>query len=153
MLAIGEGKGVGAMKLVAVSLCALMICDQSHAQSLAKLSVRSYEAFECAALASTANFEDERQRLFNLAYDQGKEFLQAYAEGKIVDADIQMNGFSMAMHDGPSIDFKLGVIWSNAYRDAHDDIWRKPDGSDVNVVDWTDRAILKFTHRGCRETH
>ncbi|TGP88929.1 MULTISPECIES: hypothetical protein [unclassified Mesorhizobium] len=140
------------MRLLVV-LCAMLICDQSQAQStsdLVKLSEKSYAAFECAALASTANFSDEQARLFKLGYEQGKVFLQAYADGKIKDSDVEPIGFWGNMHDGPNIDFKLGVIWASAYRNTHEDIWKKPDGSNVNIADWTDLAILKFTHQDCR---
>ncbi|TGT45389.1 hypothetical protein EN812_09630 [Mesorhizobium sp. M4B.F.Ca.ET.169.01.1.1] len=143
------------MRFMVLAVCCVAASPASAAttQEIANMSVRSWAAFECAALASSAGFRDEEDRLFKIAYDQATAFLQAYADGKIADSEVTKYGsfnFYLRMHDGPSIDFKLGVIWAVAHQIAHEDISKNSDGSDTSYSEFTDRAILKFAHRNCR---
>jgi hypothetical protein len=57
----------------------------------AMMAVKSWAAFECAALADVAHKKDQQQRLFDLGYQQGKVFIEALRSGKIDTEDVGGN--------------------------------------------------------------
>lgn len=141
------------MRIIFAILVLGAMCSKATAQSskdYAMMAKRSWSAFECAALASTADLKDERERLFHYGYNQGKAFIDATIAGKVEHDDILQIapwGFTSSL-EGPSVDFMLGVVWSAATDNALSDVHK--DGKEyVSIALWKMRADTKFRKANC----
>ena len=100
----------------------------AHAETsaeYAKLGQKIWPAYICAIAAEKMNDKEAHARLFKLAYDSGKTFLEAFIAGKIDKKDIQSRvavAVTFRMQ-GPSIDFILGRIFEGAAEDYSDKIY------------------------------
>ncbi|RCW80928.1 hypothetical protein [Phyllobacterium bourgognense] len=109
-----------------LAITSIFSCD-ANAQTSAEYALmakRSVAAFMCVSLA--AGLEDKHQeynRLFGIAYNEGKRFLEAAMQGKVSQHDMGTEVpmiFSLS-GDSPNIDFMLGRIAAK----ADDEVFKK----------------------------
>lgn len=134
-----------------IMACALTNAHAETSLEFAKLAPRIWSAFECASLAAMAGNNSEAERLFKSGYGNGTVFVNAALAGKIDRKDMD-NVVPMAIVwslSGPSVDFILGVIWSNAIVDSRKRIYEDDDGkfNDSNL--WPILAENEFNRRNC----
>ena len=81
---------------------------------------QAWSAFECSILALKSNNRKEQERLFKYGYKQGKIFITALKEGKILKEDLEAEVpiILILLLEGPSTDFMLGRIFENALDSA-----------------------------------
>ena len=100
----------------------------SYNQSSKEYAVMSRElwsAFSCSTWASRFEEGEEAERLFLFGYEQGNKFLGAARAEKITDADFQSEvpiGVSLSLA-GPTNDFVLGVLYTNAQEAALEEVF------------------------------
>lgn len=83
-----------------------------------------WSAFECSALAAHVDNNTEAERLFEFAYNQGKEFVGAFLAGNITDDDIRAEvplGVRFLL-GGPSEEFILGRIFEGTQESALENV-------------------------------
>jgi hypothetical protein len=105
-----------------------------------------YAAFVCAALTDVTGEANEKNRLFNIGYEQGKIFINAVQSGKI-QADDFNNQVPIAVTfllKGPSVDFILGRIFEAAIDDATKDVFDIHDKEAQKIF-----AQSKYTKMNC----
>ncbi len=113
----------------AAATIANALTPQRHtSKEYAAMSRAVWSGFECAALASKINKPDDAQRLFTFAYEQGKTFIAALQAGDVKDDDLRgempMIVGWLIRDGGPSVDFVLGKIWSEAQDEALKDVYK-----------------------------
>ncbi|EJN04479.1 hypothetical protein [Phyllobacterium sp. YR531] len=136
--------------LVSLALMNTSAWSQSS-KEYAQMAKRSWSAFECAALASTAELKEEHERLFKMGYDLGKIFIDAVKQNKVEGKDansIVPWGFSFNM-SGPSTDFALGVIWMTASDNSGKEVRIAQDGKPIDSGLWKNLAESKFRRTNC----
>lgn len=109
--------------LVIVTFAPMSVGEETS-EDLAKSSQRCWSAFQCAVLAEIIEDRENQEKLFIYGYEEGKRFLEAMRANKITQEDVSKHvPLVIALSlQGPSNDFILGAIWSQATDDAYDDI-------------------------------
>ncbi|GAB2509429.1 hypothetical protein [Lysobacter humi (ex Lee et al. 2017)] len=108
----------------AVLACMSTAAAAQDSAQYAQMSRTSWDAFACAALASTMQWRERHDQLVNYGYAQGKTFLTALAAGKIKQYDTfsrTPSAFPMRGAD-PSPDFVLGRVYEMAKTHALRDV-------------------------------
>lgn len=119
----------------AVLACLCAPATAQDSAQYAQMSRTSWEAFSCAALASTMKWPQRHDQLVTFGHKEGRTFLAALAAGKVERKDTfskTPSGFPIRGED-PSPDFVLGRVYemakANVLRDVvtpenrgHDDI-------------------------------
>ena len=93
---------------------------EKASKDLAKLSPLAYAAFECHHFALMAKDQKLAEKLFNLGYRSGLEFLEAVKAKKIKEEDLRAEvpiGFKWVA-EGPSNDFIMGRLYESSSRDS-----------------------------------
>jgi hypothetical protein len=93
----------------------------------AKMGQKIWPAFQCSIAAEHIGDNDEQKRLWTLAHESGKAFLNAANEGKVKRADIRETvaiAVTMRMR-GPSVDFVMGSVWEAAANKYYDELGKE----------------------------
>ena len=118
-------------RMVAVLLLVIIRSTMGLAQTSEEYAVmgrRAWQALECSTLVDKAERADERQRLFDLGYQPGKGFIEAWDSGKVewddasrhVPIDVLDKLEPWVNPRLPTVDFRLGAIWESAARGVLD---------------------------------
>lgn len=114
---------------------------EESSKAYAKKALALWSAFECSSLAGAAGMaEEEQSRLFLFGYDQGKQFIAALQEKKILKGDLSNEtpiGVLMLLQ-GPTPDFMLGRIFEAAQDEALKDVF----GSNGNPHSKEEQKLL-----------
>lgn len=111
-----------------VLLLALAIWTVSHPASAQDINRArlAWSAFSCGMFAKMAGDIDEQQRLFQLGYQNGREFLEAVMNQTISEEEMKGAPIGVTMLlGGPSADFALGRIFESAIGDAYDTVVKR----------------------------
>jgi hypothetical protein len=101
-----------------------------------KPAFKMYAAFTCATYAEMAGQKEEHQRLFQLGYASGKEFLAAQRSDDPPGRN-DMPVIVLLLLGGPSDDFVLGRIFSSANQSAFDKVVKYDEsGIYKDAKDW-----------------
>lgn len=125
------------------------IAQSSHQYAI--MSVKTVQAFECSILAGISGNAAESKRIFNIGYEQGKLFIGALRDGKIMKKDIEREtplliGSILRDDAGPSIDFDVGRIFQQVSTES-------PDIANVDKEKNEGATLLaktKFENKNCR---
>lgn len=106
---------------LALLLPSLGLSQDKEVEELALKSALTISAFKCQMVTEDPQ---ENERLFNLGYEAGQEFLERIAK---LDPDAakqlqQKIAVRWGMVGGPSADFALGMFYQGVVRDVLDDI-------------------------------
>jgi hypothetical protein len=116
-------------RIVAALISGLLASTAAQAQMSEEYAVmgkKAWVAFECSTLVDKTKNADERQRLFNLGYTQGKAFVEAWQRGRVEREDVAVH-VPVGLLDKlepwvnpqlPTVDFRLGAIWESAARNV-----------------------------------
>ena len=93
------------------------------------LSLVTWSAFECQMYAHLAENTPESERLFQLGYNSGKEFMRQVFSGELSNDYLRSNapmGITMLLRDGgPSEEFILGRIYETVTQYAYENAVKK----------------------------
>ena len=105
------------------------IADESR--SYAMMAKSSFSGFQCATLAAQVSDQEEAERLFQLGYERGYQFIEALRAGKIEEDDLRSSAptVMLMLLDGPSTDFMLGRIYEWAQKTVLDEVYGVPEES------------------------
>lgn len=111
------------------ALAALMLLASTEtlsqtSEDYALMGATAYAAFQCSTLVDKKEKADERQRLFNFGYEQGKAFIEAYQSGKVAGEHLSRHVPVVVLDKLepwvnpklPTVEFRLGAIWETATR-------------------------------------
>ena len=141
------------VRILAALMLGLLASTAAQAQTseeYAVMGARAWHAFECSTLTDKTKSPDERQRLFNLGYEQGKAFIEAWQSDKVKWGDVSRY-VPIAVLDKldpwanpqlPTTDFRLGAIWEAVAREMVD--LSKKSGDDPETF-----AMLEYNNRSC----
>lgn len=147
------------MKMGFLAIVFLVFCTTGHSSAAEpNRGLLVWSAFQCSTFAELAGNVSESERLFLLGYEVGKELLNDLQNGKATESEIRKIpvGINLVL-GGPSIDFIIGRIYSQALNDAYDSVV-KTDLTGTLLTDptkWADnelkriRAKNKFTNSNC----
>jgi hypothetical protein len=110
-----------------------------------------WSAFECSSLAGHLKEIKEKERLFNLGYKSGRGFFTALEENRIEKAHIseEVPMVVTIFSEGPSVDFKVGRVYSAAQEEALRDVVKS--GERLNSEETQQLlARAKFNRQNCR---
>ena len=98
--------------------------EDTESEDYAKSARRCLSAFECAVLAEVSGDTKSQEELFIYGYEEGKRFLEAARANKIKDEDLKHHVPMIVLMSlgGPSNDFVLGGLWSQAGDKVHDSL-------------------------------
>ena len=125
------------------------IAQSSHQYAI--MSVKTVQAFECSILARMSGNAAESKRIFNIGYEQGKLFIAALRDEKIMKKDIQQQtplliGSILRDDAGPSIDFDVGRIFQEVSTDSPDIVNVDKEKNESGTL----LAKTKFENKNCR---
>jgi hypothetical protein len=146
-----EGGKMKRMGILAALVLAALPTDYSPAQTSEQYAVmgrKLWAAFECAALADVIDDAEEKRRLFNIGYEQGKIFLNALQGGKIEKQDIERlpMAVSVFLPGGPTVDFILGRLFETAFMEATKGVIEaRTDRKTQSII-----AEQNFAKKNCR---
>jgi hypothetical protein len=139
-------------RILAALILGPLASTAAHAQTSEEYAVmggRAWHAFQCSTLVDKTERPDERQRLFNLGYKQGKAFIEAWQSGKVEWKDVSRH-VPIDVLDTldpwvnprlPTTDFRLGAVWAGVWRDTVALIEKSGD-PELS-------AKLEYDRRGC----
>jgi hypothetical protein len=118
-------------------------------EDYALMGKTAWSAFQCSTLVDKREKAVERQRLFNLGYERGKAFIEAWQAGKIegehvsrhVPIDVLEKLKPWVNPELPTVDFRLGAIWESAARSVLELI----EQSDAPAL----LAMAEYNQRNC----
>ena len=99
-----------------------------HAETSAEyvlMGQKIWPAFTCSVAASILKDHEAQQRLFKLGYEGGKKFIGAIQENKVTEEELRSSGIGVNVLlslSGPTPDFVMGTIWSQAADHFYDEI-------------------------------
>jgi hypothetical protein len=118
----------------------LSLTNFGHAAEVdAKASKIMWSAWMCSQYASLMEDEAEKERLFLLGYNAGKQFLAGVQAGTITQWErISIVPMIVEMNlSGPTPEFVLGRLYQSAAGDAFDKVTKKDaNGIPLEVKDW-----------------
>ena len=130
------------------ALLALGLTPSIAAENKAALGRVMWSSFQCATFAEMSGRPDDQKRLFTLAFQAGRSFLQALEQRQITPEAISKHvpiGVTMLL-GGPSHDFIIGRIFENAMQDAFDSVVKKDRNGVLLPIDsWVRNDELKRT--------
>jgi hypothetical protein len=105
----------------------------------ARLGRIMWTAFVCSTLADMSEKKEEPARFFQAGLQAGRDFMQAFQEGKISKEEIDANlpsGVTLVLQ-GPSIDFIIGRVFSAAENYSYDKVVKESaSGDPLDTKDW-----------------
>lgn len=156
------------LKLIAAGLLMVTGCSVQKQQEQAtsvktpdeigQLGAHSWAAFECAAIAMSAEQDGDLKRLFGVGHRDGLEFIEAAQAHKDQQREI-MDKVPLIMVwelEGPSPDFMLGRVWKATTEYVDDEINGR-DSWNHQVKDpkapQLDKELLKLTAKNRFREH
>jgi hypothetical protein len=120
-----------ASETAAAAVTRALTPQQYTSKEFAAMSRAVWSGFECAALASKLKKNEDAERLFKFAYERGKTFMAGLQAGNVKDEDLRTEmpmivGW-LIRDGGPSVDFILGKVWSEAQDEALKDVYKTDD--------------------------
>lgn len=142
------GKALVLALLVAGSHSAMA---EETSKSYAQMAKAAWSAFECAPLADKYGKPEESDRLFQYGYSQGKKFISALQDGKIIKSDLEAEApfILLLLLQGPTPDFMLGRIYENAQNSALKDLVTI-NGRMVSSEDQKLLAASRYNSQNCQ---
>ncbi|MGX1259997.1 hypothetical protein [Sinorhizobium fredii] len=112
---------------------------------LAKLGERAYSHFQCSWLSQVAGDHARAEKLLGVGYDYGRRYFVALEQGRISEDDLRLSGKAMIYTIGtmPSIDFRLGWMYSGAVDSAFD-VSKMSDFDRDKAI-----AVAEYNKKGC----
>jgi hypothetical protein len=109
-----------------------------------------WSAFQCATFAEMSGDGKEQERLFEVGFKAGRQFVEAVNNRRISPDAVRSEvpiGVTMLLA-GPSTDFIIGRIFENAVRDAYNEIAKK-DGALLDQEVIGSNARHKYVAKNC----
>jgi hypothetical protein len=114
-------------RISAVLIASLLSLAPAKAdEDRARLGRIMWTAFICSTLGGMSEKKEEPARFFQAGLQAGRDFMQAFQEGKISKEEIDANlpsGVTLLLQ-GPSIDFIIGRVFSAAENYSYDKVVR-----------------------------
>ena len=114
-----------------------------------------WSAFVCAAYAEMSGNKREQERLFNVGYKAGTEFIEGIKRKEAADPNVRIEDTEardapvavLMRMGGPTTDFVIGRIFEAATGDAYDKVV-KEDSSGALIRDpskWASKEVRTIT--------
>lgn len=110
--------------LLIATLASTGIAHAETASDDGRLARLSWSAYKCVDFAARASKHDAQTRLFSIATDAGRRFIEGVKSGAITKESVDNQapiGFLLRM-EGPSADFMLGRVYSAASNEAENEL-------------------------------
>ncbi|MES0871263.1 hypothetical protein [Pseudovibrio sp. SCP19] len=144
-------------RFLKISILGFMILYTStfaRAEDYVRTARIGYALWECAALGSITK-EDSKQRevFFEKGHQELTKLFSGLLEGKVAEEDWDQMpiGLRLGLSGGPSLEFRLGVLWAGIIENMYESTLPKQES-----LSWDDKKMLqksaarkKFKTKNC----
>ncbi|MGG9998652.1 hypothetical protein ACQU0X_01005 [Pseudovibrio ascidiaceicola] len=131
-------------RFLKISILGFMILHTStfaRAEDYVRTARIGYALWECAALGSITK-EDNKQRevFFEKGHQELTKLFSGLLEGKVAEEDWDQMpiGLRLGLSGGPSLEFRLGVLWAGITENMYESTLPKQES-----LSWDDKKMLQ----------